>query len=79
MGQGLLCWQSRGLLLVEVAFAVPFLASAFSDTCSAQQCCHLVLEKSQGAAGLDGGGHGEQGEAFDGRRLRATPFLTGWF
>lgn len=26
--------------------------------------CHLVLEKSQGAAGLDDSGHGEQGEAM---------------
>lgn len=40
------------------------LASAFSDTGSAQQCCLLVLGKSQGAAGPDDGGHGEQGVAM---------------
>lgn len=50
-------------ILSVTALARHFLASVFSDTGSAQQCCHLVLEKSQGAAGLDDS-HEEQGEAM---------------
>lgn len=39
-----------------------FLAFAFSDVGSVQQCCHLAVEKPQDVAHPDDCGHGEHGE-----------------
>lgn len=54
-------------LLLSCVFTIlaghfSFLAFAFSDKGSVQQCCHLIVEKPQGVARADDCDHGEHGE-----------------
>ena len=70
MGPGPLCpaeqrdaGQEMGFIAVLcvtiLAGHFSFLAFAFSDMGSVQQCCHLIVEKPQGVARADDCGHGE--------------------